>query len=44
MHVDVADMSDYKRTLLAIKRVLSEDFGIQHATVQIETGRCVDTH
>ena len=44
MHVDVADMSDYKRTLLAINRVLSEDFGIQHATVQIETGRCVDTH
>ena len=44
MHVDVADMSDYKRTLLAIKRVLSDDFGIHHATVQIETGRCVDTH
>jgi cobalt-zinc-cadmium efflux system protein len=44
MHVDVADMSDYSRTLLAIKRVLSDDFGIDHATVQIETGRCVDTH
>lgn len=44
MHVDVADMSDYNRTLLAIKRVLSDDFGIHHATVQIETGRCVDTH
>lgn len=44
MHVDVADMRDYNRTLLAIKRVLSEDFGIQHATVQIEPGRCVDSH
>jgi cobalt-zinc-cadmium efflux system protein len=44
MHVDVADMSDYNRTLLAIKRVLSEDFGIHHATVQIEPGRCVDSH
>jgi cobalt-zinc-cadmium efflux system protein len=44
MHVEVADTSDYNRTLLAIKRVLSDDFGIHHATVQIETGRCVDTH
>lgn len=44
MHVDVADMRDYNRTLLAIKRVLSEDFGIHHATVQIEPGRCVDSH
>jgi cobalt-zinc-cadmium efflux system protein len=44
MHVDVVDTSDYNRTLLAIKRVLSEDFGIHHATVQIEPGRCVDTH
>ena len=44
MHVDVADMTDYNRTLLAIKRVLSDDFGIHHATVQIEPGRCVDSH
>lgn len=44
MHVDVADMRDYNRTLLAIKGVLSEDFGIHHATVQIEPGRCVDSH
>ena len=44
MHVDVADLGDYHRTLLAIKRVLSEDFGIHHATVQIEPGPCADPH
>ena len=44
MHVDVADLGDYHRTLLDIKRVLSEDFAIHHATVQIEPGPCADSH
>jgi len=44
MHVDVSDLGDYHRTLLDIKRVLSEDFAIHHATVQIEPGPCVDPH
>jgi len=44
MHVDITDTSDYHRTLLDIKRVLSEDFGIHHATVQIEPGHCADSH
>jgi cobalt-zinc-cadmium efflux system protein len=44
LHVDVGDTSDYQRTLLAIKRVLSDDFGIHHATVQIEPGGCADAH
>ena len=44
MHVDVADMTDYNRTLLDIKRVLSDDFDIHHATIQIEPGRCIDSH
>lgn len=44
MHVDVAELGDYHRTLLAIRRVLSEDFAIHHATVQIEPGPCADSH
>ncbi len=44
MHVDVADVSDYRQTLLEIQRLLREDFGIHHATVQIEPGSCVDSH
>jgi cobalt-zinc-cadmium efflux system protein len=44
MHVDVNDLTDYNRTLQEIRRVLDEDFAIQHATVQIEPGPCIDSH
>ncbi|MGD2074255.1 MAG: cation diffusion facilitator family transporter [Gammaproteobacteria bacterium] len=44
MHVDVNDLGDYNRTLQEIRRVLSEDFSIHHATVQIEPGPCIDSH
>jgi cobalt-zinc-cadmium efflux system protein len=44
MHVDVDDLNDYTRTLQEIRRVLSEEFAIHHATVQIEPGTCTDSH
>jgi cobalt-zinc-cadmium efflux system protein len=42
LHAVVAEGTDPQQALEAIQRVLEERFDIGHATVQIETGRCVD--
>ncbi len=44
LHVTVSDLGDYERTLTGIHRTLAEHFGIEHATVQIETGSCAAPH
>lgn len=44
MHVDVSSLDDYQRTLSRIQSTLTEVFGIEHATVQLEIGGCTDTH
>jgi len=42
LHVRVRDGGDAHDALRDIKRKLARDYGIEHATVQIETGPCVD--
>jgi cobalt-zinc-cadmium efflux system protein len=42
LHVEVAEGSDAKAVLAAVRAVLDQRFGIGHATVQIEIGGCVD--
>ncbi len=42
MHASVPAGSDHSAVLHAINSVLAEQFGITHATIQIETGDCID--
>ena len=42
LHAVLADGADHDRTLVAIHRTLATMFGISHATVQLEHGRCLD--
>ena len=42
MHLQVADASDHAHTLLEAKRILARQFGITHATIQIESSGCFD--
>jgi cobalt-zinc-cadmium efflux system protein len=42
LHAELGDHSDSAEALAAIKRVLRERFGIEHATVQIDPGECMD--
>lgn len=42
MHAQVSDAANHNEVLVAITRFLSERFAITHATIQIETGDCVD--
>lgn len=42
LHARVCEGADTHNALLAIKRVLRERYGIDHATVQIEAQECVD--
>lgn len=44
LHVTVSDLGDYEQTLTGIHRTLAEHFGIEHATVQIEPGKCAAPH
>ena len=36
VHVDVEEIDDYGRCLAALRKMLSEKFGIEHSTIQIE--------
>lgn len=38
MHVSVADASCAQATMITIKRVLAERYGIEHSTVQVDAG------
>lgn len=42
MHVEVSTEVDHTQVLARIKGVLEQQFGIDHSTVQIECGPCVD--
>jgi cobalt-zinc-cadmium efflux system protein len=42
LHAEVAPGADHQRALAAIQTVLRERFGIDHATIQIETAACTD--
>jgi cobalt-zinc-cadmium efflux system protein len=42
MHASVQPGSDHGAVLRAINELLNNRFGISHATIQIETGECVD--
>ena len=44
MHVNVSDNTDTNEVLSAVKKVLSTRFGIDHSTIQIESGQCSDVH
>lgn len=44
LHLSVAEGSDATQVLCAAKRVLSHRFGIEHSTVQVESGVCADEH
>lgn len=42
VHAELDEHADGAQALGAIKQVLLEHFGIQHVTVQIDPGRCLD--
>ncbi len=42
LHAQIGESADSQATLLRIKEVLAERFGIDHSTVQIERGPCGD--
>lgn len=42
LHAHITDGADQQSALHRIKRLLHERFGVDHATVQIERGRCAD--
>jgi len=44
MHASVQLSADHGTVLRDINAVLTRQFGISHATIQIETGECADEH
>ena len=42
LHAELQEPADSARALRAIKRMLLENFDIQHVTVQIDPGECLD--
>jgi cobalt-zinc-cadmium efflux system protein len=42
LHAEVAPGADHQQALRAIRGVLADRFGIDHATIQIETAGCTD--
>ncbi|MGX6648630.1 cation diffusion facilitator family transporter [Maricaulaceae bacterium MS644] len=42
LHVRVHETADVSETLSAVKRRLTQEFGLNHVTVEIETGVCAD--
>lgn len=42
LHANVAPEADVPGVIAALKRVLDDDFGIDHSTIQIEHGDCPD--
>ncbi|WP_108471424.1 cation diffusion facilitator family transporter [Rhodanobacter thiooxydans] len=42
VHAELEEHADGAQALRAIKQVLLERFGIQHVTVQVDPGRCLD--
>lgn len=42
LHAEVSPGADHQAVLASIQEVLRERFGIDHATIQIETAGCTD--
>lgn len=42
MHANIRDDADHDQVLRRIKETLARDFGIDHATVEVEKGVCAD--
>ena len=42
MHAEVDETANHTEVLVAITRFLKERYAITHATIQIETGDCID--
>jgi cobalt-zinc-cadmium efflux system protein len=42
LHAKVTEAADAQATLVRIKEVLAQRFGINHSTVQVERGHCGD--
>ena len=44
LHARIADGADHDAVLRRLQAALSERFGLNHATIQIERGPCRDAH
>ena len=44
LHARIGDASDGDRITAAIKSLLAARYGVQHATIEIESGICADQH
>jgi cobalt-zinc-cadmium efflux system protein len=44
LHADVAPGADHQAALSTIRMILRERYGIDHATIQVETAGCTDAH
>ena len=44
MHATIADDADHDLVLHRLQHEVAERYGIEHATIQLERGRCTDAH
>jgi len=44
LHALVPEQTQVQEVVAAIKSLLATEFGIDHSTIQVETGPCPDTH
>lgn len=44
MHATIAEDADHDAVLHRLQREVAERYGIEHATIQLERGRCTDAH
>jgi cobalt-zinc-cadmium efflux system protein len=44
VHAELREDADNARAMRAINEVMRDRFGVQHVTVQIDTGGCPDRH
>ena len=44
LHASVDEPEDLSQVMRNIKAVLVEEFGIDHSTVQVDHGKCPDSH
>jgi cobalt-zinc-cadmium efflux system protein len=42
LHAELHEQADSAQAMVAIKQVLLERFDIQHVTVQVDPGECLD--
>ncbi|NII10192.1 cation diffusion facilitator family transporter [Oleiagrimonas sp. C23AA] len=44
LHAHLNEGADERTAMLAIKKVLADRYQVRHVTVQVDPGRCLDTH